>query len=90
MSGLMLLANDPPSMLIPKANPRDNNSIFYHYFYSVNIPNHLLISTNQLANNVLVMPSSPSVSVGRSLADQRIAGLWKEIVSPSQLEKDNF
>ena len=43
MSGLMLLANDPPSMLVPKAKPRDNNSIFYYYFYSVNLPNHLLI-----------------------------------------------
>ena len=43
MSGLMLLVNDPPSMLVPKAKPRDTNSIFYYYLYSVNVPNHLLM-----------------------------------------------
>ena len=40
----MLLANDPPSMLVPKANQRDTNSIFYYYFYSVNVPNRLLMT----------------------------------------------
>ena len=44
MSGLMLLANDPPSMLVPKTKPRDTNSIFYYYLYSVNVLNHLLIA----------------------------------------------
>ena len=50
----MLLANDPPSMLVPKAKPRDNNSIFYYYFYSVNLPNNLLMPVNldlSMANN---------------------------------------
>ena len=39
----MLLANDPPSMLAPKAKPRDNDSIFYYHFNSVNVPIHLLM-----------------------------------------------
>ena len=42
----MLLANDPPSMLVPKTKPRDTNSIFYYYLYSVNVPYHLLMIGN--------------------------------------------
>ena len=33
MSGLMLLVNDPPSMLVPKEKPRDTNSISYYVIY---------------------------------------------------------
>ena len=40
---LFLLVNDPPNLLVPKAKPRDTNNISYHYFYSANVPNHLLI-----------------------------------------------
>ena len=40
---LLLLVNDSPSLLVPKAKRRDTNSIFYYYFYSVNEPNHLSI-----------------------------------------------
>ena len=40
---LLLLVNDFPNSLVPKAKSRDTNSIFYYYLYSVNVPNHLLI-----------------------------------------------
>ena len=53
MSGLMLLANDLPSMLVPKANPRDNNSIFYYYFYSTNVINHLLMAHNSTRRSII-------------------------------------
>ena len=40
---LLLLVNDPLNLLVPKAKPRNTNNITYYYFYSVNVPNHLLI-----------------------------------------------
>jgi len=43
---LLLLVNDPPNLLVPKAKPRETNNIFYNYFYSANVPNHLLICFN--------------------------------------------
>ena len=42
---LLLLANDPPNLLVPKAKLRDTNSISY-YLYSANVPNHLLMINN--------------------------------------------
>ena len=40
---LLLLVNDTRIMLVHKAKPGDTKSIFYYYFYSANVPNHLLI-----------------------------------------------
>ena len=40
---LLLLVNDSPNLLMPKAKPRNTNNISYYYFYSANMPNHLLI-----------------------------------------------
>ena len=40
---LILLVNDTQIMLVPKVKTRDTNSISYYYFYSSNVPNHLLI-----------------------------------------------
>ena len=37
------LVNDPPNLLVPKAKPKDTNSISYYYFKSTNVPNHLLM-----------------------------------------------
>ena len=39
---LLLLVNNSPNLLIPKAKPRNTNNICYYYFYSANVPNHLL------------------------------------------------
>ena len=41
---LLLLVNDSPILLIPKAKPRNTNNISYYYFYSENVPNHLLLN----------------------------------------------
>ena len=43
---LLLLVNDSPNLLVPKAKPRNTNNIFYYYFYSANVPNHLLMTNN--------------------------------------------
>ena len=40
---LLLLVNDSPILLVPKAKPRNTNNISYYYFYSENMPNHLLM-----------------------------------------------
>ena len=40
---LLLLVNDSPILLVPKAKPRNTNNISYYYFYSENVPNHLLM-----------------------------------------------
>ena len=40
---LLLLVNDSPNLLVPKAKPRNTNNISYYYFYSANVPNHLLM-----------------------------------------------
>ena len=40
---LLLLVNDSPNLLVPKAKPRDTNIISYYYFYSENLINHLLM-----------------------------------------------
>ena len=39
---LLLLVNDSPNLLVPKAKVRDTNNNYY-YFYSANVPNHLLM-----------------------------------------------
>ena len=41
---LLLLVNDSPNLLVPKEKPRNTNNISYNYFYSANMPNHLLIA----------------------------------------------
>ena len=43
---LLLLVNDSPNLLVPKAKPRNANNICYYYFYSANVPNHLLMIGN--------------------------------------------
>ena len=40
---LLLLVNDPPNLLVPKAKPKDTKIISYYYFYSESVPNHLLM-----------------------------------------------
>ena len=40
---LLLLVNDSSNLLVPKAKPRNTNIISYYYFYSANVPNHLLM-----------------------------------------------
>ena len=40
---LLLLVNDSPNLLVPKAKSRNTNNISYYYLYSENVPNHLLI-----------------------------------------------
>ena len=40
---LLLLVNNSPNLLVPKAKPRNTNNIFYYYFYSANMPYHLLM-----------------------------------------------
>ena len=40
---LLLLVNDSPNLLVPKAKPRDNKNISYYYFYSANVLNHLIM-----------------------------------------------
>ena len=39
---LLLLVNDSPNLLVPKAKPRNTNNISYYYSYSANMPNHLI------------------------------------------------
>ena len=39
---LILLVNDSPNLLVSNAKLRDINNISY-YFYSANVPNHLLM-----------------------------------------------
>ena len=41
---LLLLVNDSPNLLVPKAKPRNTNNIYYHYLFSTNVPNYLLMS----------------------------------------------
>ena len=43
---LLLLVNNSPNWLVLKAKPRNINNISYYYFYSANIPNHLLMHNN--------------------------------------------
>ena len=43
---LLLLVNDSPNVLVPKAKPRNTNNISYYYYYSANVPNHLLMPVN--------------------------------------------
>ena len=45
---LLLLVNDSPSLLVSKAKPRVTNNISYYYFYSANMPNHLLMHNSDL------------------------------------------
>ena len=40
---LLLLVNDSPNLLVPKAKPRNTKNISYYYYYSTNMPNHLLM-----------------------------------------------
>ena len=40
---ILLLVNDSPNLLVPKAKPRNTYNISYYYFYSANMPNHLLM-----------------------------------------------
>ena len=40
---LLLLVNDSPNLLVLKAKPRNTKNISYYYFYSANVPNHLLM-----------------------------------------------
>ena len=47
---LLLLVNDSPNLLVPKAMLRNTNNISYYYFYSANVPNHLLISYSDYCN----------------------------------------
>ena len=42
-SVLLLLVNDSPNLLVFKAKLRNTKNISYYYFYSANVPNHLLI-----------------------------------------------
>ena len=43
---LLLLVNDSPNLLVPKAKLRNNNYNSYYYLYSANMPNHLLMPVN--------------------------------------------
>ena len=43
---LLLLVNDSPDLLVPKAKSRNTNNISSYYFYSANMPNHLLMWNN--------------------------------------------
>ena len=43
---LLLLVNDSPMLLVPKAKPRNTKNISYYYFYSAIVPNHLLMLYN--------------------------------------------
>ena len=45
---LFLLVNDSPNLLLPKTKPRNTNNISYYYFYSANVPSHLLISIKNI------------------------------------------
>ena len=45
---LLPLVNDSPNLLVSKTKLRDSNSYSYYYFYSENIPNHLLIFNKDL------------------------------------------